>query len=410
MWHGFALCLSLLGADEVTVKPLHGDTVRGSLVSLSEKGLVVIAANEDVKFDAAAVQSLRPIRANTTPIDNKQASSAYVELSDDSVLVGTHVRLKNGVASLEALNRAEITIPNKVIRSLRFRKQDEELQKQWGAIAAAESAGDQLVVRKVAGEGAPNPGSVVLDQLEGVIHGVTASEVAFEFDGEQINVSLEKVEGIIFHQRLMTQPPDPICRVRDESGSEWNVQSMQFTDGRLSLQTVTGVRGDIHWDQVLEVDFTAGNLVYLSDMKVESMEWRPFLVTPVTPPTLSKWFGVRRDQTLHGSVLTLGGQSYEKGLALHSRSTISFRLTKDYQHFQAVAGIDERFRSTANLKLTITGDERILLERNLRGSDPPAELDLDIRGVRRLKILVDFGEDRSDAGDHLLLCNARVTK
>jgi hypothetical protein len=33
-----------------------------------------------------------------------------------------------------------------------------------------------------------------------------------------------------------------------------------------------------------------------------------------------------------------------------------------------------------------------------------------MRGVRRLTILVDFGEDGSDLGDHLNLCNARLTK
>jgi hypothetical protein len=133
-------------------------------------------------------------------------------------------------------------------------------------------------------------------------------------------------------------------------------------------------------------------------------------LTPATPPALAKWFSLRRDQLIDGSVLTLGGESFEKGLAIHSRTLISYRLTKEFRRFQARTGVDERFRGTANLQLVITGDDRILLSREVRGSDPPFDIDLDMSGVRRLKVLVDFGQDRSDAGDHLLLCNARLTK
>ena len=38
-----------------------------------------------------------------------------------------------------------------------------------------------------------------------------------------------------------------------------------------------------------------------------------------------------------------------------------------------------------------------------------ATLDLDLTGVRRLSIIVDFGESVS-TGDYLLLCNARLSK
>jgi hypothetical protein len=40
---------------------------------------------------------------------------------------------------------------------------------------------------------------------------------------------------------------------------------------------------------------------------------------------------------------------------------------------------------------------------------PPIPIDVEISDFRRLKILVDFGE-QSDIGDSLHLCNARVTK
>jgi hypothetical protein len=43
------------------------------------------------------------------------------------------------------------------------------------------------------------------------------------------------------------------------------------------------------------------------------------------------------------------------------------------------------------------------------GRDKAFPVDLDITGVKRLKILVDFGEEM-DIADHLNLCDARLTK
>lgn len=412
MWHGIVVCLALVSAEDVAVKPLQGEVVRGELVALTEKSIAIKSAAGEVKWNAAAVQWVKPLSAMDPAEPATSPSTAVVvELLDGSLLPGVRWTLAEGRGTLESLGGTRIELASRLVRSVKFRQQTELLRKQWDAIVETPAAGDQLVVRK-AGTAAPDAGPVpvVLDQLEGVIHAVTPTAVGFEFDGEKINVPLEKVEGILLRSGQPVTYPDAVCTVRDGMGGLWQVQSLQFAPGKLICQTVSGAQGEIAWAQVREIDFSAGNLTFLSDLKPESVEWRPYLVTPATPPVLAKWFSLRRDQTIDGSALTLAGQSYEKGLAVHSRSLISYRLTKSYQRFQAVVGVDERFRGPTNLKFVITGDERALLTRDVRGSDPPFEIDLDMSGVRRLKILVDFGEDRSDAGDHLLLCNARLTK
>jgi hypothetical protein len=144
--------------------------------------------------------------------------------------------------------------------------------------------------------------------------------------------------------------------------------------------------------------------VYLNDLEPETVEWRPYFQSAATPASLSKWFEPK------DAPLILNGESYDKGLALHSRTLVSYRLTKNFRRFQATVGIDERFRGTANLTFSVLGDNRTLLNRKVKGDDEPFEIELDLEGVRRLRILVDFGDDRSDAGDLLYLCNARLVK
>ena len=46
---------------------------------------------------------------------------------------------------------------------------------------------------------------------------------------------------------------------------------------------------------------------------------------------------------------------------------------------------------------------------DVSGADSARQLELDIVGVRRLAILVDFGKDQ-DVADHFDLCEAQVIK
>jgi len=110
-----------------------------------------------------------------------------------------------------------------------------------------------------------------------------------------------------------------------------------------------------------------------------------------------------------GKRLVLGGRSYERGLSFRSRTSVVYRLPKDGRRFLASVGIDDRAGDTGNVRLVISGDNRTLFDETVDGGQTPVELSLDVAGIRRLTILVDYGEGL-DIGDFLNLCNARITK
>jgi hypothetical protein len=162
-------------------------------------------------------------------------------------------------------------------------------------------------------------------------------------------------------------------------------------------------------EQVVRIDFSQGKIVYLSDLEPESIEWTPYFGSAQQPPALARLFAPRTDRGLEPGPLLLDGKRYEKGLALHSRTRLVYRLPGRFRRFKATVGIDDRVRPRGNVRLAIHGDERLLLETTITGTDPPQQLDLDLTGVRRLAILVDYGDDL-DLADHLDLCDARVVK
>ena len=94
---------------------------------------------------------------------------------------------------------------------------------------------------------------------------------------------------------------------------------------------------------------------------------------------------------------------------MRSRTELIYRLTDKFRAFHALVGIDDRVRDRGNVDLRILGDNKELFSKRITGRDDPLPIALDIQGVRRLTIVVDFGEE-SDIADHLNLCNARITK
>jgi len=75
-------------------------------------------------------------------------------------------------------------------------------------------------------------------------------------------------------------------------------------------------------------------------------------------------FQPRVDRALFGGPLQLPREAngratpawpYAKGLAIHSRTKIVYRLPREFRSFSAIAGIDSRVRPAGNVRL-VSGD------------------------------------------------------
>jgi len=399
------------GPNEVTVTPLRGEPVSGRLLALSEQQVQVEAAGGPQTFAAQQLQTLQFSPSSPPPADIAESSIA-VRLVDGSTLSANAFRVAKGQATAEMPPAAKVEFPARLIHSVRLVKQDAVVQKQWQEILERAATGDMLVVRKMTaggGAGGTEATAVALDHLQGILRDVSDEAVAFEFDGQRLDVPRKKVEGVVYIHPPGALPA-ALCRVADASGSTWNVRSLRWDNGSLQLVTAAGVQTVLPAAGPTKIDYSTGSLAYLSDLPPEVSEWQPYIESVAVADALTRWFQPRSNSSIYGGPLMLDGQSYDRGLSLHSRTLVAYRLTEDYQHLLATVGIEDRFRSTGNVRLVISGDKGPLFEKMIRGRDEPLELDVDVRGVRRLQILVDYGDDQSDAGDHLNLCNARLTK
>ncbi len=397
MLHLILAGLVSVSAAELEVRPLDGPALKGTLVSLDGQQLKIATAGGEKSL---AIKELATATVTPPPTPIGEKPQVWVHLTGGSVIHGTSYVLKEKKIQLTLLSGETLQLASHAIHHVRFQPLDENSQADFDRVINAEISADVIIIRR-AGK--------ALDELDGIVRDVNADTVLFEFDGEKIPVDREKVFGIRYYQPAGQKLSSPICRIVDATGCQWLVRSAKFAKEQLELQTVSGVSLQLPLKRVVTMDFSSGNLIYLSDLTATQVEWIPYLGTRLASGRLNKLYEPRKDRSFSGQSLQLGNQTYPKGLAIHSRTTLVYRLTDAHKSFQAVAGIDPLMRDNGHVELVIRGDEKELFRQAISGKDKPISLNLDITGVRRLSILVDFGQ-QLDIADHLHLCNARITK
>ncbi|HEY2893366.1 MAG TPA: NPCBM/NEW2 domain-containing protein, partial [Pirellulales bacterium] len=378
-------------------RTVEGETTTGAIASLGAQELVLTT---DQGAKPLAIQSLHSVARTPLGLTDSKADTR-VELIGGSVLKGSQFKVQAKTAELRLANGATIKVPARSIANVRFGVEapDAKLAKQWSDILTSEPAGDLLVVRK---DGA-------IDYLEGILLEVDDETCRFELDKEVIPVKRSKVEGMVYFHTGQADVAEPAGIVIHQDGSRIAAAKLILDGELLKLTDVSGLTFDVPLDEVFVIDFSAGKIVYLSDFEPESASHVPFVGFTEEPEGLRDFYRYRRDQNFDHSALKLAGKTYRKGLALASRSTLTYKLPGKFRWLKCWAGIDETARETGDVHLRITGDGKPLWEGDVKGSEAPRELALEIAGAKRIEILVDYGAGL-DVGDRLNLCDIRVTK
>jgi hypothetical protein len=116
----------------------------------------------------------------------------------------------------------------------------------------------------------------------------------------------------------------------------------------------------------------------------------------------------RKDVNLAGGPLKMDGRTYERGLAVHSRSSLTFDLEGQYSTFEALVGFDESAKGLGRVDCRVLADDKeVYANPDLRADAPPVKLALSIAKAKRLSLVVDFGPDQ-DTGDRVIWANSRL--
>jgi hypothetical protein len=187
-----------------------------------------------------------------------------------------------------------------------------------------------------------------------------------------------------------------------------------------------------------------GRAVYLSDVKPADYRQTPFLDLP---------WPLQADRNVTGGMLRSGGRLRLKGLGVHSAARLVYLLdtspprpparegqggrvagsagplagegqaigsprplagegqgVRGFQRFEAEIGIDDSTggRGSVRFRVLVDGQERFA-SRIIRGGDRPTPISVDLRGGKRLELVVDYA-DRADVLDRADWLDARLIR
>lgn len=250
-------------------------------------------------------------------------------------------------------------------------------------------------------------GTDTLDALEGTFgDGDDKGEIiTFQIkDQPKSPIQFTSLYGFIFSAPTEVKVAQTICRVIDAEKNILNAKSIAFTDKKsVVIETTTGVKVEYPaLTSIAKFDFSAGAMRYLSAMT-------PIKVELTSADGLEPEV-YRRDRNLDNQEIKIDGKPYARGLALHSKTVLTYDLGGQYKIFQALAGIDDCVEGENVVTLTIEGDlnaKPLFKEVFEKGRTKTKMLNLNVLNVKQLRITV---ESNFLVGGQLDLADAKVLK
>ena len=404
--------LQLLAEQTISVLKIDGTLLSGQLQQW-QAGEITLS--EDEKITSLRVEDVHRIDwpSNQQSPDH-QTGTGVLSLVDETLIPIDDYEVSDHMATVKTpLATEPLSITTEKIRVVHFGTDPLQSTALGRRLEDKQLTSDLLVIRKKKGG--------LLDYILGVAGDVAADRVHFTWENETIPVKRNKVAAIAYYHARMTEQPLPRCWLLTTSGARLPVAELSFSSDHVRVTTIDQIHLSIRLDSLASADFSVGKLVYLSDLTPLREKWTPRIALPTSAQLIQKHGRPRRNQSFEGSLISLAWPAirsgsanqkittYDKGLALRSRTELVYRLPAKMRRFVALAGIDPATAGEGHVKLTVFADQHILWEGEIDGSTPPVEISTPFKNTRRLRILVDYGANL-DYGDRLHLAEARVIK
>jgi hypothetical protein len=393
----FVVCASVaLAADPPELRPLKGEKFKGDLVSVNDKEIVLQVNGKPVSTPVEGTLQLDFLRAPVNPT----GVWSQVELTDGSVLRCSKVEFKGKDVVLTLVSGQTATIPMALVSLIMHEANDVKLVAAWKEMFADKKRNyDSLVVKNKAGK---------LLHTEVTFYDASADGKTIELkrktEDTKRSYLVEDIHGIVFFRQPDPNMPSRLCEVLDGWGAKLFAKGVAFKDGKFAVDTQCGAKVEYAPDALAKLDYSKGKLTFLSDVELARVKvvQEAYLIQPE----------FKRDRNVDNSDIRLAGKKYEKGLAMHARTELTFDLDGEYREFKTVVGIDDNVSqgSDAPVVLRVEGDGKELLTLSLTRKDGAKPINLNIKDVQKLRIVVDKAPDSLGIGSHLDLADAKVSK
>ena len=201
---------------------------------------------------------------------------------------------------------------------------------------------------------------------------------------------LNKLAALVFDPSLsrVKVPVGQHFRVVTRSGSRLTLSAASFDGANFSGTIATGAKFTMPQDDLVAIDTVGGKVAYLAERKPKSQKVEPY-GSAVWPVALNRSV---RDAPLRLTT-AFGEESFDRGLGMHSKTTVTYDLAGKYRTFSSTVGLDRLSGRKGVVDVRILLDSKELILAGLKGltADAAVRIRLDVTGAKELALIVDFG-------------------
>ena len=236
--------------------------------------------------------------------------------------------------------------------------------------------------------------------LRGRLETLDAESGSFAFGDRPRTFQTDKIFGIVFATGANKQAVFPVT-VELSDGSAVSGTIQRADAEILRMATSVGPVLETKVADVVTLRVRSPRVVYVSDLaptaeRTEGMLHRPW--------------PVRKDRSVSAAPLSMAGRVFDKGLGVHSKTELDYLIGGAYESLVATIGIDDAVRPSGSVIFRVLGDGKVLFDGGaLTGQDPPRDVQVDVRGVKILTLVADYG-DGLDVSDYADWGGARLLK
>lgn len=377
--------IAALGA--LTSSPAKAEDIR-SIDGRFEETVLRIGLNEERELQLETGKQKIPMRKVRT-IDFNDSSKLVAQRSATLVLAnGDLIRgaVLDGNADDITVQTASLGKLVVSLEKLRAVVLDPDMDMRDVEAQLRSKAANDVVLLRSGGE------------AKGVLEGFGKGELTIDMNQTGVlKIDYEKIRMVRLSLLGENKLPEGGTQVRLRllDGSTLSGQLHSYETGVLTMTSLLAERGSIRSTDIQQLLVLNGSFVYLSDMEPSQVEQRfdGFKFYPEV-------FGWKRDRNVRGGVLKLGGKSYEKGLGVHSYTSLSYELGGKYKSFRAIVGLDDSVRPLGQPGLgSVTF--RVLVDGKpakeyadgllLKKESEPQSISIDVSGAKVIALVADYG-------------------
>lgn len=393
------LIVSISNAAELVT--LDGKKSSGEIVSVDAKELVFKTASGNETHELTKLSAIEI----SNPKNAAVGAKIEVETVDGSKFRCEDFKIKKDVATLTLLNtKLTFDVPLSRVLYMVRDLSDPKHEQAFRGILSKRGKRDIWVVLK------PDNS---LDGLTGTFGDGDAKgeNINFEMEAnaQKLSIQMSRIYAMILNPETK-ELGQTVCKVIDANANILYAKSLTVTAKKtVEIETVTGAKIEYpNMGSLAKLDFSEGSQLYLSNAA-------PIKVEQTSTEGIPEPY--RRDRNLDNGELKIRledtkemkfvEQKFDKGLALHSRTVLTYDLGGKYKLFQTVAGVDVTVEGESNATLIIEGDFKPIFKGVITKAKPQV-LNLSVLNVKQLRITVE--SEFLDLGNQVNLGNARVLK